>query len=309
YYTATTPTVHNRVSRFTANGDVATSGSETVILDLDDLRTDGSLSGSHNSGDMHFGLDGKLYISVGDNALGDNAQTLSNLLGKLLRINKDGTIPTDNPFYNTATGRNRAIWAMGLRNPFTFDIQAGTGRLFINDVGLASWEEINDGIASANYGWPATEGDTDDIRYTSPIYAYPHVDGTAGGCAITGGTFYNPATPRFPTQYIGKYFFVDYCNLWINVFDPQTKSVTNFATNLPSWPLGVILAPDASIYYISHVGTDEGVYKIAYTGDPAPQIGEHPMDQLISEGETATFKVSVSGEPTLTYQWQKSTDG
>src|SRR5438105_3067481 len=240
YYTATTPTVHNRVSRFTANGDVATSGSETVILDLDDLRTDGSLSGSHNSGDMHFGLDGKLYISVGDNAVGDNAQTLSNLLGKLLRINKDGTIPTDNPFYNTATGRNRAIWAMGLRNPFTFDIQAGTARLFINDLGLASWEEINDGIASANYGWPATEGYTDDIRYISPIYAYPHVDGTAGGCAITGGTFYNPATPRFPTQYIGKYFFVDYCNLWINVFDPQTKSVTNFATNLPSWPLAVI---------------------------------------------------------------------
>src|SRR5207245_2153649 len=82
YYTATTPTVHNRVSRFTANGDVATSGSETVILDLDDLRTDGSLSGSHNSGDMHFGLDGKLYISVGDNALGDNAQTIAGLRQK-----------------------------------------------------------------------------------------------------------------------------------------------------------------------------------------------------------------------------------
>ncbi|HJQ26314.1 MAG TPA: PQQ-dependent sugar dehydrogenase [Blastocatellia bacterium] len=309
YYTATAPTVHNRVSRFTANGDVALAGSETVILDLDDLRTDGNLNGSHNSGDMHFGLDGKLYISVGDNAIGTNSQTLSNLLGKVLRINKDGTIPTDNPFYNTATGRNRAIWVMGLRNPFTFDIQPGTGRIFINDVGLASWEEINEGVASANYGWPDTEGYTTDLRFNSPIYAYPHGDGNMAGCAITGGTFYNPAAPRFPAQYIGKYFFMDYCNLWINVFDPQTRTATNFATGLPSWPLGIISGPDAALYYISHVGTDEGIYKIAYTGNPAPQIGEQPTDQLIAEGESATVKIIASGEPTLSFQWQRSTDG
>ena len=100
-------------------------GSEVVILDLTNLST----ATNHNGGALHFGPDGKLYISAGENANGANAQTLTNLLGKILRINPDGTIPTDNPFYATATGTNRAIWALGLRNPYTFDFQAGTGRL------------------------------------------------------------------------------------------------------------------------------------------------------------------------------------
>src|SRR6185436_16408132 len=119
YYTATTPAIHNRVSRFTANGDVATPGSEVVILELNNL----SGATNHNGGAIHFGEDGKLFIAVGENANGANSQTLANLLGKILRINPDGTIPNDNPFFNTATGNNRAIWAMGLRNPFTFGFQ------------------------------------------------------------------------------------------------------------------------------------------------------------------------------------------
>lgn len=101
YYTATTPAVHNRVSRFTANGDVAVPGSEVVLLDLDNL----SSATNHNGGGMHFGPDGKLYIGVGENANGSNSQTLSNLLGKMLRINPDGTIPADNPFLAQTTGK------------------------------------------------------------------------------------------------------------------------------------------------------------------------------------------------------------
>src|SRR4030095_7719083 len=154
YYTATTPAIHNRVSRFEANGDVAVPGSETTILDLNNL----SSATNHNGGAIHFGPDGKLYIAVGENANGANSQTLTNLLGKMLRINADGSIPSDNPFFNIATGNNRAIWALGLRNPFTFDFQPGTGRMFINDVGELTWEEINDGIAGSNYGWPNCEG-------------------------------------------------------------------------------------------------------------------------------------------------------
>lgn len=115
YYTATTPVLHNRVSRFTANGDVAVAGSEQVILDLNNL----SGATNHNGGAMHFGEDGKLYIAVGENASPSNSQTLNNLLGKILRINSNGTLPADNPFYQQATGNNRAIWALGLRNPFT----------------------------------------------------------------------------------------------------------------------------------------------------------------------------------------------
>ena len=114
---------------------------------------------NHNGGAIHFGPDGKLYVAVGDNATGANAQSLANRHGKMLRINADGTIPADNPFFITATGANRAIWALGLRNPFTFTFQPGTGRMHINDVGQNTWEEINVGAAGANYGWPTTEGD------------------------------------------------------------------------------------------------------------------------------------------------------
>jgi glucose/arabinose dehydrogenase len=141
YYTATTPTIHNRISRFTASGDVALAGSETIIMDMPNLST----ATNHNGGAIHFGPDGLLYAAVGDNANGANAQTLSTRLGKMLRITSTGGIPTNNPFFNTATGDNRAIWALGVRNPFTFSFQNGTGRMFINDVGQNTWEEINDG--------------------------------------------------------------------------------------------------------------------------------------------------------------------
>jgi glucose/arabinose dehydrogenase len=84
-------------------------------------------------------------VTVGDNAKGHNAQSLRNLKGKIVRINKDGTIPRDNPFYRRATGTNRAIWALGLRNPFSFAIQPHKGKMFINDVGEQTWEEIDRG--------------------------------------------------------------------------------------------------------------------------------------------------------------------
>src|SRR4051812_37004902 len=101
---------HNRVSRFTASGDVAVAGSEKVLLEGDSIGP----GTWHKSGGLHFGADGKLYISMGENQQRSPAQSLSTLLGKILRINPDGTIPSDNPFYNQTTGKYRAIWAYGL---------------------------------------------------------------------------------------------------------------------------------------------------------------------------------------------------
>src|SRR5688572_6597557 len=194
YYTAKSPVLHNRLSRLTAvdadpdpavyrPGDVAAAGSETVLMDLDPITNI-----YHMSGAIHFGPDGKLYVTAGDSVRGTNSQSLNTVLGKVLRLNKDGTIPSDNPFYDRTTGKNRAIWAMGLRNPFTFAFQPGTGLMYLNEVGDYGWEEINQGRAGANYGWPDTEGPTTDPRFDAPIYAYQHSD----GCAITGAEFYNP---------------------------------------------------------------------------------------------------------------------
>jgi glucose/arabinose dehydrogenase len=256
YYTALTPTIHNRVSRFTANGDVALAGSETIILELETLGAT-----NHNGGAIHFGPDGKLYVAVGENAVGSNAQSLNNRLGKMLRINADGSIPTDNPFFTTATGANRAIWALGLRNPFTFAFQPLSGTLFINDVGQSSWEEINLGSAGANYGWPTTEGETSDPRFDSPIYAYDH----SQGCAIAGAAFHNPLTPQFPFRYWGAYFFADLCDGWIRAMQ-HDGTVLDFASGI-SQPVDIATAPDGSLFYLARGtgGATGFVSRVSYT--------------------------------------------
>jgi glucose/arabinose dehydrogenase len=299
YYTATTPSIHNRVSRFTAQGDVAVAGSEVVLLDLDNLTS----ATNHNGGAMHFGPDGELYVAVGDNANGANSQTLANLLGKILRIDGNGAIPPDNPFFGTATGRNRAIWALGLRNPFTFAFQPGTGRMFINDVGQNTTEEINDGIAGSNYGWPQSEGPTSNPAHRGPVFWYGHGGGSTTGCAITGGAFYNPTTGQFPPSYTGSYFFADYCNGWIRRLDTVNgNAVSAFATGIAS-PVDLQVAGDGSLWYLAR-GTGS-VWRIRFTDDQAPAVTSQPQDVTVPEGQPASFSVSASGTPPLAFQWRR----
>src|SRR5919112_499170 len=244
--------IHNRIVRVTANasGDSAVPGSERLLLRLEDLLDDGM----HNGGSMKFGADGKLYASVGENNRRTPAQSLDNLFGKMVRINKDGTIPTNNPFYSTASGKNRAIWALGLRNPFKIDVQPGTGTIFINDVGDSEWEEINRGAAGANYGWPVAEGEANDPRFVDPVFAYQHdltgtLDPNSTGCSIIGGTFYNPTTAQFPAGYVGDYFFADYCNDWIRRYDPTTDQAKLFATGMLN-VLDMEVSEDGSLYVL-----------------------------------------------------------
>jgi len=294
YYTVPGTPAHNRVIRFTANGDVVLSGSGRVILELNSLST----ATNHNGGAVHFGPDGKLYIAVGDNANGSNAQTLTNLLGKILRINSDGTIPTDNPFIQSTTARHE-IWAYGLRNPFTFAFRGATNFMYINDVGQSTWEEVNLGQAGANYGWPATEGPTTNTAYKSPVYYYGH----SAGCAITGGTFYSPSTPNFPSSYVGKYFFADYCSGFIRKLDPATAQATGFLTGASS-PVDIQVGADGSLYYLAR-GT-KSVMKVRYSSNLLPVITTQPKSLLVSVGYPATFSVTASGPTPYSYQWQRN---
>ena len=262
YYTATTPTIHNRISRFTANGDVALAGSETIVMEMPNLST----ATNHNGGAIHFGPDGLLYVAVGDNANGANAQSLGTRLGKMLRITSTGGIPTNNPFFNTAIGDNRAIWALGVRNPFTFSFQGGTGRMFINDVGQNVWEEINDGIAGSNYGWPNCEGfcNPPNPSFRDPIFAYQN---DASTCAITGGAFYNPQINQFPSQFIGNYFFADFCGGWIRRLDPANgNAVSDFATGV-SLPVDLKVSPDGFLYYLARGAGAVGRIGFQQAGD------------------------------------------
>ncbi len=272
---------HNRVSRFTASGDVALSGTEFVVVDLDPL----SSATNHNGGAIHFGPDGKLYIGVGENATPSNAQTLANRKGKVLRLNKDGSIPTDNPFFGTASGANRAIWALGLRNPFTFAFEAGTTRLYINDVGQSTWEEIDLGVAGSNYGWPTTEGVTSNPAFRSPLYVFGHGSGPMLGCAIAGGAF-GRAGASFPASFAGDYFFADLCGGWINRRS-ASGVVSTFASDIPS-PVDLFTAPDGALFYLARGSGGSTGFLGRIAGPTGALVGIDPTAATVTQPVTVT---------------------
>jgi glucose/arabinose dehydrogenase len=182
---------------------------------------------NHNGGHLAFGPDGYLYIAFGDGgSQGDpqnNAQNLSSLLGKILRIDVSGegpgyTIPVDNPFAMDSDAAPE-IWAYGLRNPWRFSFDMTTGDLFIADVGGSAFEEVNfepaDAAGGLNYGWKAWEGFqstgmlADPGNAVAPIATYDH----GQGVSISGGHVYrgeqHPALD-------GVYFYGDFASgrLW-----------------------------------------------------------------------------------------------
>ena len=315
YYTLPNA-ANNRIVRYTAsaaNGDVADPNSARTVLDLDPL----SSAPNHNGGAMHFGPDGKLYVAVGENAGGEiPSQSLDSYMGKLLRINPDGSVPSGNPYVGSGLSQQRQrIWSSGLRNPYTFSIQPGTSKIFINDVGGGSWEEINDAtVGGRNFGWQHSEGYT-GLRpgESAPLYAYGHgsaLPTNQSGCAITGGTFFNPTRgTNYPAAYIGKYFYQDLCNNWINYIDPNSSSPAPFqpfATNLPSQSLGLETGPDGNLYYLSRYPT-VALFKIVYTaGNSAPVITTQPSNASVAPGKSVTFSVAAAGTAPLSYQWQKN---
>jgi len=299
----------NRVLRVTEANDLAVAGSERVIFELPDVPTSTKW---HMGGAMRFGTDGKLYVAVGNHedspqpVATATSQNLASAFGKILRINADGTIPSDNPFYNTPNAY-RATWALGFRNPFVLDIQPGTGLTYIGDVGQGSWEEVNRGQPGGNYGWPAVEGSSSNTSYLNPVYAYAH----SVGCSITGTAFYNPATAQFGASYVGRFFFADFCNGSIRYFNPSTpNTVTVFASGIGN-PTNIGIAPSGAMYYLARnqqTGTPAPgagtVGKITYTGSQAPRITQHPQSQTVYVGTAATFSAAADGA--TGFQWQRN---
>lgn len=236
----------NRLSRFTisaANPEVADPASERVLVD-GITTTD---PGYHNGGWMQFGADGMLYVGIGDALNSSRVQDLSRLEGKILRIhpaNYPNLIPPDNPFVGQV-GMRGEIWALGLRNPFTGAMQPETGRMFVNDVGSGSFEEVNELARGANYGWPITEGVGSDPRFVNPIYSYAHQPGSSA--AITGGVFYTGL--NFPAGYSGRYFVGDYVRGVVQSIDLETGQVSDFAAGLAA-PVDLDNSPDGNLYVL-----------------------------------------------------------
>jgi hypothetical protein len=193
-----------------------------------------------------------------------------------------------------------------LRNPYTFAFQPGTGRMMINDVGQNTWEEIDEGIAGRNYGWPSSEGPVNCTAagFTCPVYSYSHA---VGGCAITGGAFYNPAAATFPASYVGKYLFAEFCSNWIKLIDPNAPpaddAATTFATQVPS-PVDLRVAPDGSLYYLARGNGSVG--RIQSSSAQPPTFTQQPLPRTVTIGASATFTVSAAGTSPLAYRWQRN---
>lgn len=192
---------------------------------------------NHNGGDIKIGPDGYLYIALGDGGAGGdphgNGQNLDTLLGKLLRIDPRGgkpyAIPEDNPFVGDPKAKDE-IWAYGLRNPWRFSFDAGTGDLLIGDVGQSAWEEIDwapaDSKGGENYGWSQMEGNhpfregTEPANHVPPVHEY---DRSGLGCSVTGGYIYRgKAIPALKGQYV----FSDYCDGTIRALRMKNGEVT-----------------------------------------------------------------------------------
>lgn len=209
------------IARFSvsANPDVADAASEVNVITIPHPG-----HSNHNGGNLEFGSDGMLYIGTGDGGGGgdpdDNAQDPLALLGKMLRLDVDSLpyqIPSDNPYYGSASVRNE-IWALGLRNPWRFSFDRFTGDLWIGDVGQNAREEVDFQPAGSaggeNYGWKCYEGNISygsssfgcAASYVFPVYDY---DNNSIGCSVVGGYRYRGC--KYPDLF-GYYIFTDYCS-------------------------------------------------------------------------------------------------
>jgi glucose/arabinose dehydrogenase len=171
YYTALGG--ESRIARFQLGSD------EPIEIVLAFTRGD-----NHSGGRLKFGPDGMLYVTVGDGRNPDNAQDLTNLNGKILRVTPDGRPAPGNPFPGSP------VWSYGHRNPEGLAWDA-KGRMYSAEFGEDAFDEINLIRPGRNYGWPMVEGtgDTDDGRLTNPLITFPTAVGPSG-IAISGNTLY-----------------------------------------------------------------------------------------------------------------------
>jgi glucose/arabinose dehydrogenase len=281
YYTVRSP-AHNRISRFTVQGD--TAGSELPLLNLENLN-----AGNHAGGPLLFGRDGKLYIGVGENAVPANSRNMNNHLGKILRINKDGSTPGDNPFFEDGgnAARNR-LYAIGMRNPYSMAVHPSSGRIFVNDVGQSRFEEINDLVAGRNYGWTGGASDGDATAF----FRYP---ASLGKC-IAGGAFYAPATaPGNFASFANHYFYGDFTRGWVRAINVSSKAVTVFEEGLRG-PIDVEAAADGNLYILTHTGGE--LFRVTSGTTTQPNslvVSAAGVD--VKEGTSETITVALASRP------------
>lgn len=187
YHSASSP-LRNRVVRYTDSSDSCTQ--ETIILDNLPAST------NHNGGIIQFGLDGKLYVIIGDAENTANAQNVTSLAGKVLRVNPDGSAPSDNPFFSNANTNAKKVYSLGHRNSYGFTFHGHTGHLWETENGPSDNDEINRVVSGGNYGWPTVRGIAGNANFRDPILAYVSVIAPTGIIAIPENSTVYPAAYR-----------------------------------------------------------------------------------------------------------------
>jgi glucose/arabinose dehydrogenase len=249
----------NQVVRVTMSGDTVVAGSLTELLT--GIRT---VNGNHNGGTLRIGPDNKLWVSVGDAALGDGgapgestnpySQDLGALEGKILRLELNGNPAAGNPFIGTV-GARPEVYARGFRNPFRMGFDPQTGRLWAGDVGQATIEEVDIVHAGGNYAWPRCEGTLpggcQQPGDVDPVFEYPHSGTGALGRSITGGAFLSPSFGFIGGQYV----FGDYTASKLYLSDPNAArddiaAPVDFVT-AASGPVDIVTGPDEALYWVA----------------------------------------------------------
>jgi glucose/arabinose dehydrogenase len=322
----------NRVERYVL------SDSNTATLDK--ILLDNIINMSqHSAGDLHFGKDGYLYVTVGDGGCdyagnsgcagqNDASRDQHILLGKVLRITRDGDIPATNPYTGTDSARCNVrgrtdvgkkcqeTFASGLRNPFrfAFDPNASGTRFFINDVGQDGWEEVSEGRSGADYGWNLCEGNHDNpsrpgsvncgaAPYTPPIHEYSHDTGCS---SVTAAAFV--PNGAWPAEYDNSYLYGDYVCGKIFKLTPNGAggfTRTEFVTGLgESSAVTMTFGPHEggqALYYTTYGGNGTGsggsggeVRRIAHTTTanrpPTAAVTASP-----TSGPSSTLAVEFNG--------------
>ncbi len=296
--------VLSRFTRSSGNSDLANAGSQVILLTIPH-----PTNTNHNGGTLAFGPDGYLYWSTGDGGGGgdlpNNAQNLTVLLGKILRLDVDSGspygIPSSNPFFNDPTpGIRKEIWAYGLRNPWRISFDAQTGDLFIGDVGQGTREEIDFQPAASpggeNYGWHVMEGSlcfnpASGCNKTGKILPIAEYDHTVG-CSVTGGYMYRGSLYP-PLQ--GHYFYGDFCTGVLFSLEGNSTSGWN-VTSLGDTPYSISTfgEDENGELYLADYGTGK-IYQLRYTtfaDVPSTHIFYRYIEGFYNAGITAGCSTS-----------------
>ncbi len=314
-----------RIGRFTFTGSSNDTNSESIVWSNPGPAHADFGGSNHIGGSLTIGPDAKLYLTIGDGFNAPNSQSLDSVFGKILRINKDGSVPTDNPFYDGDGPNIDETYALGVRNPWRANWDYQTGRLWVGDVGgneaTTAYEEVNLIEPGKNYGWPLCEGPLEGPKngpdcpagITGPVYSYAHNvdDGCCFNASITGGNIVRGTIA--PLE--GDYVFADYARGDISALDLNggtSGSQVTLLRDTESFIPWVDQGPDGHLYYLvfSYQGSFGELRRLRFTGEISNQAPVIRSTLTTPSSGTAPLDVAFSadafdpeGTP-LRYEWE-----